>query len=744
MSKGRLHMNVPLRYTAILLALFSLASPLAGQQDPAPPASDPPAVEDQGAPQHDAPVHGADEVLVTARRIEEDALHVPRSLTTVDALRLAQRASFSVLDSLDDTIGVWVEKRTTTTSDPVIRGLSGGNILALIDGNSLSSFWGEGGFAGDDMYGKVDADTIERIEVLRGPASVLYGSNALGGVINFITRSSPIDYTSGPHEAGARLKVTAGTAAQDIRVRTETYGATGEFKYLVGASYRDVGDLRAGGDVGRQRPTSGRDRNVDARFDWLSADSTEMTFTVQDVKRDHLHRFYRPTQDNSNDRTAFAFTSTTYEPTSYWSEAQFKLYHQDKKDERRFFTSGNEGVARWQTTSADLQFTHATSSEHTLIYGVGLHRDEGESPDDEQFTITQPSGNVFKASPDSTWDNGGVFAYDTLRLDDRWSVTGGLRYDHFRFDSRPDAAYANNPQIPFPAVDKFTDRRGAFTGGLGLSVELSEERLLFADYSRGFRQFAPNFGLKQLGFGVVAPNDLLDPVTADNFEVGTKWRNEESEGAVAVYYTRFKNFQNIVPGTYLGAPFFDIEGDGIEADDAVFVTKGNGKAYVMGIEAETSVQLASLAPGSCGPEWSVGWGFMWNTGKDRTNEEPLRHTHPPRMLLSLRWDDVDEERNGWWELSADFVRHFTKVPTSRQASDPTYRQDPQDPTSGPLRSDGGLPGYSVFDLRGGFDLSPQTTVSLALENVFDKKYRTAHSRVDASGINFQMAVDMRF
>jgi outer membrane receptor for ferrienterochelin and colicin len=144
-------------------------------------------------------VYFLDEITVSATRYVRDLFGVSRSVSVASSAEIHRENQVSILDVLDDRIGIWVEKRTGTTSDPVVRGLSGGNVLAIVDGGSVTTFWGEGGFAGDDMYGKIDSESIERIEVLRGPSSVLYGSNALGGVINFVTKRVPIDYApSGP------------------------------------------------------------------------------------------------------------------------------------------------------------------------------------------------------------------------------------------------------------------------------------------------------------------------------------------------------------------------------------------------------------------------------------------------------------------------------------------------------------------------------------------------------------------
>jgi hemoglobin/transferrin/lactoferrin receptor protein len=688
-------------------------------------------------------VHDVGTMVITASRVKEAAFEIPRSMTIVDQIRLRERDSLSVLDSLDDQIGIWVDKYTTTTSDPVIRGLSGTNLSALIDGNTISTFWGEGGLHADDMYGKIDADTVERIEVLRGPASVQYGSNALGGVLNFITRSSPIDYTEdAAFRAGGRVRGVFGSAAKEWRFRGETFGATSSFKYLVGWSRRDADDLNGGRGVGVQDPTSGEDCNVDAKVQWRTTDNSELTVSAQSVTRRHLHRFYRPAEDNFNYRQGYSATWEVREPTTFWEEVRANAYYQYKEDKRRWFSSGDHGRALWRTFTADLQAVSRIGDANRLTYGLGVHRDYGESPDDEQFTVTQPDGTKTKASPDTLWDNFGMFAMDRWDVTDALAFTAGVRFDWFRFDADPDQYY--NPPSGRPDLDDFTDRETAFTGGLGVIYEVTPDVRVFGDYSRGFRQFAPKFGVTQHAYGVIVPSQFLDPVTADNFEVGTRWATAKWRGSLAAYYTNFDNFQNIVRGTFMGQDWFDYNNNTIrDPDEDVYVTTGNGDAYVYGVEVEMDFSLGEFFPEVFGPEWSVGGGFMWNYGRDVTADIPLRHTHPARGLLKIRWDDTDAKRGLWWEFCADFVRHFDRVPPSRQASDPAYRRNPQDPASGPLRHDG-IPGYSVFDVRGGVNVNEHATITLAVENLTDKKYRTAHSRIDAAGINFQAALDIHF
>ncbi len=111
-------------------------------------------------------------------------------------------------------------------------------------------------------------------------------------------------------------------------------------------------------------------------------------------------------------------------------------------------------------------------------------------------------------------------------------------------------------------------------------------------------------------------------------------------------------------------------------------------------------------------------------------------------VVRVRWDDTSTERGLWWKFSVVMVGRLDRVPPSRLASDPTCRNDPQDPSSGQLR-DYGLPGYAVLDVRGGINLTRYAAVTLAVENLTDKKYRPAHSRWDAPGINVLLSLELR-
>jgi hemoglobin/transferrin/lactoferrin receptor protein len=690
------------------------------------------------------------ETIVTAARQPRDPFETPRSVTVVDANELREKSPSSIADALQDRIGITVQRRSTTASDPIIRALSGRNLLALVGFDTLSTLWGEGGDSTSDMYAKVDPEAIERIEVIRGPASVLYGSNALGGVINFIPRRSPFDFTESGWRAGERTRLVYGSAAEDKRLRQEVYGATPELRFLGGFSIRDYDDTTGGRGEGTLEPTSGKFKSFDTATDVRLSDTQTLSFTTANTRLEKTHRFHFPNQTNDSDRDAYSLAWNVDQSGPLWERFEARAYYQWKEDRRDFLDTGNHGVSKVATVSTDLQFTAEPAKAHTLTYGAHWEFDRGESPDNEQFTITTPAGVRTKASPDSNWHDWGVFGQDEWSAASWLDLVGSVRWDAFYFDSDVDAFY-HPPGGLDPNVDDISDTQHAFTGGFGAVAHASDEVNVFTDYSRGFRLNAPSFGVRQVAFGVIVPNGFLDPVTADNVEVGVKTRSEKLSTSATAYYTWYGDFQSQTRGTFLGQDWYDFNGNGVrEAGEDVFVTSSGDRAEVHGVEAEGRLQLDAiddlLGTHEIGPAWSLRGGAAWELGINYGLGQPLRFAHAPYGVVALRWEPAatKNEHPVFFEIGATIVDSLSRIPEDLYASDRAFRQNPQDPTSPLLRSDNRVPGYTTYDFRAGWELSSHVQLSLNVENLTDKRYRVAYSRIDATGTNALVALTVQF
>ena len=698
-----------------------------------------------------------DEITVTATRTVRHGFDTPRAVTIVDRDEIEKESQPSIIDSLDDKAGIWVEKRTMTTGDPVMRGLSGGNILALVDGCTLTTLWGEGGYAGDDMYGKIDSESIERIEVIRGPSSVLYGSNALGGAINFITRSCPYDFTTAGARWGGRTKAGYASASDYFLARQEIYCATPSVRIILGGTSHKFGDTEGGRGVGTMSPTGGRDYSWDFKGEYRLDANQELEIAVQDMKRHKVRRYYRADQQNFNDREAVTITWRGDNVSRFINSLEVNGYTQDKLDMRKDFAGADPvedravGRAQTRTYSGDIQAISLLGESHRLTYGLHYHEDHGVCPDDEQFMWTKlDTGFTVKVAPDSVWNNLGMYVQDEWDLSSRWTVISSLRYDRFRFHSDVDQYYIKYPRLPAgydPMNDQFADNHGVLSGGIGLVHRLTGEVNLVGNLTRGFRLFPPKFGLTHHGAAWRAPHEFLDPIVNHTAEVGVKTMSERFASSCFAYYSSIRNWQSWGAGTWNGMAFLDGNGNGLQepGEDDIFVIK-EGRANVYGVELETETRL-DLLSSDIPEEWVLAAGFAWNLGNDYRkgeDKEPLRHTQPARALLSLRWKDSDKERNGWFEINADMVRRYDRIPSDRWRGDRGYLADPQNPASGKIRDGGYLPGYTVYDVRGGIDLADDLSLTVAVENLTDKKYRRAHSRWNEPGTNLLATVTYRF
>ncbi len=131
--------------------------------------------------------------------------------------------------------------------------------------------------------------------------------------------------------------------------------------------------------------------------------------------------------------------------------------------------------------------------------------------------------------------------------------------------------------------------------------------------------------------------------------------------------------------------------------------------------------------------------------RSHSKEEPFRHTQPMRCLIGLRWDDIESPKRGLYaELVTDMVGRFHDIPSDRQKTDMAWRRDAQDGDSPMLRSYVGTPGYVTFSLYGGVNLCDNATLKIGVENLTNRRYRAAHSRMDAPGIDFLATLEIRF
>lgn len=671
------------------------------------------------------------EVVVTATRGERPPWQTPSSLDLLgeEELRI-RRPARTVPESLKLQAGTMVQKTGHGQGSPYVRGFTGFRNLFLIDGVRLNnSVFRDGP---NQYWNTVDSLGISRMEFVRGPFSVLYGSDAIGGTVNALTRGAG-DLAPGS-DWERRVYYRYGSAENSHIARTESIGQFGNgLAGTFGFSYKDFGDLEGGKNVGTQEMTGYDEVDWDARLEYFPAENTTLVLAHQGVSIDDAWRTHKTiygidweglTVGNELRRVLDQDRRLTYLQLhrenlgGFVDELHAGVSHHLQKEERDRLRTRDRHDAQGFDVNALGAFLSLESPTDFgyLVYGAEYYRDTVDS-----FRHTLDGSGTVKRSAiqgpvgdDATYDTLGAYLQDEISDGKRLSLILGGRYEYAR--ARADA-------VEDPATGEsvsVSDDFRALVGSARALCALNEARScnLFAGVSQGFR--APNLSdLTRLDSArtdeIETPSPDLDPEQFLSYEVGFKAQSDTFSAQLAYFFTHIRDLIVRAPTGRL------VDGDNE-------VTKRNaGDGYLHGIELQADWRVAE--------EWSVFGAFTWMDGEVETYptsdpvaaKEPIDRLMPPTGHIGLRWD------NGryWAEVSCVAASDADKLSTRDRAD--TSRIPP-----------GGTPGYAVCDVRGGCRIHESLSLSLAVENLSDEDYRIHGSGINESGRNVVVAGEWTF
>lgn len=667
------------------------------------------------------------EVVVTGTRSTVTARLEQASAVSLSLATPERRAASPVAaDLLRDVPGVFVQQTSAGQGAVVLRGLVGNQVLLLVNGIPMNN----GTYRdGPGQYlATIDPETIERIEVIRGPASVLYGSDAQGGVVNVITKSHFFDGLR-----SVRVALNGSTANMGYRTRLSAGAMSSRWSIAGGGTLVNAGDLRAGGGLGRQDPTGfdavgfdldlryhpGRHHEVAAvvhhfRMDDVPRYDRYVTFRAPVPGSDAEHRFSPQTRQLGYLRYAFA-------PASHGIvsglEATISLAIQREGRNRvRLLDNGQPDT--WREESRDDVYTPGLSLVGssdvelaglgvTLTWGGEYYRDRLQSRGThENMTsgITQEivrgaaDGGVLLAGnfPDgANSDRVGIFlAAETYVLPSLKLAVGG-RWSRFR----------NEADVGTELGGLVENTSSDVTGQVGLVAIPAPEWRVVARLAEGFR--APNlYDLTRVGpvpGGISVPNTDAVPERSLSVDLGVRYLTHRGAVALTVFRTRIRDFIDRAPGTFQGDTLFNGE--------RVFQGRNVGTARIFGVEAEGVRRFGAVETRA-----SVGYARGDQEGDDGV-AEPMSKIPPLNGSASLRWTVPGYPL--WFEYAVSFALRQDRL-SSRDLGDPRIPA-------------GGTPAYVVQGVRAGAELQPRLSLSVGLENLTDELYRTHASGVDSPG-----------
>ncbi len=646
------------------------------------------------------------EVVVTATRSEAEPFTVPyiTEVLTVERLQEEQMAR-TVPEALKETPAVMVQKTGHGQGSPFIRGFTGFRTLFLIDGIRLNnSTFREGP---NQYWNTVDPFSVGRLELVKGPSSVLYGSDAIGGTVNALT-------LAGPETLTGRAYYRFASAEDSHTARAEGGGGAGPVRLWAGVSVKSYGDLN-------DMPKTGYEEwNADLKAEYRLDEERRLVAAFQHVDQDDAWRTHRTIYARSfqgstigtdqavifDQNRNLAYLQYQSEPLRLGVSYQYQGETQD-----RVRSNWRRELSEVDVHTLGLQAQMTTPTRWGVwTYGAEYYRD-WVSAGQVNFNSNGTVNAVLSQGPvadNATYDLLGAYVQNQIALPARWELTLGGRYTY----ARAEAAIVTN--VPGGIEEDWHNVVGS--ARLQWQMDRADHWRLFGGVSQGFR--APNlsdltrFDIARSG-EVEVPAPGLDPERFLAFELGVKTQYENFQAELAWFYT-------LIDDMIVRQP----TGVGNQVSK-----RNSGEGYVQGIEASARWQFH--------PQWSLfGW-ITWMesevdsypTSAPVRQREYLSRVMPLSGQLGLRWDAPS--KRFWAETFTSMVDRADKLSAGDQAD--TQRIPP-----------GGTPGYAIATVRGGWRINPHFTVSVACENVFDKTYRVHGSGINEPERNFVVAAEARF
>ncbi|MGJ7506923.1 TonB-dependent hemoglobin/transferrin/lactoferrin family receptor [Variovorax sp. GT1P44] len=665
------------------------------------------------------------EIVVSGTRSEQSRDDIPATVEVINREQIEFEQINNIRDIARDIPNVSVRRaparfglatgNTGRDGDAGfdIRGLDGNRVLLMTDGIRIPRSYVFSANAFGRNY--FDLGLIERIEIIKGPASALYGSDGLGGLVNFITRQPETFLTDGKTFGGSanvgysgddngwQGGVTlAGKASDTVSWLIAANGSRTHEVENMGTNYALNSNRTAPNpELGNTqsllaklivKPNAELVHNLtfehvgkSAGYDLLSGVSPPpFTSTavialgaLTDQQRDRLTWDGRLRVNSALADNLLGYVS--YQRADSREQAWENRY--TAADRTRDVTYSEN---TWQAgLQADKTLRMSGDWSQRITYGIDYANTRVENL---QTGLVPPAGEVYplKRFPDTTEKTAAFYVQDEF-IHDRWSITPGVRFDHFDIDA---------DQTGFtPRVVSLSD--SAVSPKLGVLFRATPQWTLYGNYAAGFK--APNaFQVNNFFENVLSgyrtiPNPDLKPETSQNFELGTRGRvgilNFEAAVFTGTYDDLIENDRQ-VSGVF-----------GSRANPATFQSVNIGRARIDGFEFQGELDWTQQGTG-----FSVPFAYGRTNGEDRTANRPLNSIDPEKFMVALKYQAPT------WSVRLDAVHHAAK------------KRNDVDPAEIATGVQFLTPSATTIDLNAQWRIRRDLRLNVALINVTDKKY----------------------
>ncbi|SHI30964.1 hemoglobin/transferrin/lactoferrin receptor protein [Tangfeifania diversioriginum] len=701
-----------------------------------------------------------DEVVISVNRWEQSKTEVPHKIETLNAEDVLQISPQTTADLLGTKNGVFIQKSQMGGGSPMIRGFAANRVLLVVDGIRMNNAI----FRSGNLHNVIslDANSLESTEIIFGPGSVIYGSDALGGVMSFSTLKPRLSTKKNAEINGKTFMRYSSANFEKTIHGTFNFGSQ-KWAALVSSTFTDFNDLRMGsngpteylrkefvapGKFGGsdeiipnenellQKFTGYSQFNLLSKFRYRPGDELDVTFSALHSQTSDIPRYDRLIAYR-NDKLRYG---NWYYGPQKWTLASGSIKYQknhllfDKAnllagyqnyEESRHDRSLNGENLRHRTENLDvfslnLDLGKSIDTRNEIFYGAEAFFNKVRSSGFSENLTDTVSEEIAPRYPDnSTYNSFAAYASYKLKFSDKLILQAGARFTQTLLSGDFDAGFYDFP------FSEFNMKNSALNGNVGVVWHPTTDWQVNLNVSTGFR--SPNIDDVAKVFdsepgNVIVPNPGLEPEYARNFELGiVRSYAGKARFEITGFYTQLKNA--MVRRDFL-----------LNGQDSILYD-----GTLSNVEALVNAESAQIMGGSFSfrylftPFFRTRHNITVVKGED-ADGFPLRHVPPAFGSSHL----VFEKQKWFVDLYLDYSGAFTfnQLAPSEQDKPHLYTEDENgNPWSPP---------WWTLNIKSSYQVSDYFSINGGIENIFDKRYRTYSSGIVAPGINFKLSAMLKF
>lgn len=702
------------------------------------------------------------EVVISANRWKQNSKDIPQKVSVISPTKVALHNPQTTADLLTISGKVFMQKSQQGGGSPMIRGFATNRLLYAIDGVRMNTAI----FRGGNIQNVISLDPFatEQTEVVFGPGSVMYGSDAIGGVMSFQTLTPQFSATSKSKVSGNAIS----------RFSTANNEKTGHFDVNVGwknwatitsFSSNDFSDLRMGthgpaeylrpfyvqrqngtdvvvtnSDPLVQKPTAYSQINLMQKVRFKPNEKWDFQYGLHFSETSSYSRYDRHIRYTNAGLPRYGefnygpqkwmmnnLNITHQSKTKLFDEMVFRFAYQFFEESRmsRNINNPNREIRteKVHAYSINADFTKATTTKNNILYGVEYVINDVISTGINQNIIAGTSQDGPSRYPQATWQSLGVYLNNQYKVSDKTKIQTGLRYNVFILNADFDTSF-----YPFPFTSA-TINNGSLTGSAGFVFRPNNQWIISSNVATAFR--SPNVDDVGKVFdsepgSVVIPNPDLEAEYAYNIDLNiAKQIGKYVKIDFSTYYTLLDNALVRRDFTLNGASQIMYDGELSQ----VQAIQNAAKANVYGIQAGLEVKMPS------GFRFSTDLNFQKGEEElDNGDKSPSRHAAPFFGVSRIGYANSKLDLEFNLQFSDEVA--FDDLAEEEKGKKEIYAIDGNgNPYS---------PSWYTLNLKSMYKLNKNFTITAGLENITDQRYRPYSSGIVSPGKNFILALRAAF